>query len=369
MKFTNTTGLPAAWTMGFRRDGRELLVAVVKATYTLPLPGEAAQAHDTQVPLVKADIFTGEPGLSAPRFESDFAHSKAACDLLLVGSAHAPHGQATTRCPVGLRVGNWQKQFLVIGPRRWQRGLMGISASAPEPFLCQHLSYDVAFGGTDRTQEAEGLVHAYAANPAGRGWCKHAAHIDGQLLPATEAPGQSIKSPHGDYAPQSFSPIGRNWQPRMSYVGTYDQHWIENTAPLWPADFDERYFQAAPPDQIIPYPQGGETVVLQHLTADGLRAFSLPDCLMPVTFIPHRGRDVTQAANLDTIVFEPDEERFTLTWRSVLAMGRSIFDVKELIIGEMPAEWHRERRFPGKLYHQSLADAVRAKAASTKETP
>ena len=363
MRFTNVTDHAAGWTLGLRRDGRELLVAIVKATYTLPVAGEPPERHATQQPLVQADVFSGEPGLSAPLFESDYAHGKPACDVLLIGSAHAPDGRPVDQCPVGLRVGDWQKQFLAVGPRRWQRRLVGTTASAPEPFLRQPLSYDVAFGGTDRTEEAKGLVHSYQPNPAGRGWWKHLDQIDDQPLPLTEALGQSIESPRGDYAPQAFSPIGRNWQPRIGHVGTYDQHWMENIAPLWPEDFDERYFQAAPPDQTLPFPQGGEPVLLRNLTADGHRAFTLPARTMPVTFIPHRGRDLTQTALLDTIVFEPDAGRFTLTWRSVLPLGRSVFDVKELITGDMPRAWHRDRRFPGKTYHASLADAVRAKAA------
>ena len=104
MRFSNELGLPAAWTMGFRRDGREMLVVVVKATYTLPAPGLESVLADEQVALVEADRYTGEPGLSAPLHETDFAHEKPACDVLLVGSAYAPRGRAT-QVDVGLQVG------------------------------------------------------------------------------------------------------------------------------------------------------------------------------------------------------------------------------------------------------------------------
>ena len=56
------------------------------------------------------------------------------------------------------------------------------------------------------------------------------------------------------------------------------------------------------------------------------------------------GYDVTREAVLDTIVFEPDQERFTLTWRTSLALGRSLFDVKETVAGEKAPGWHRARR-------------------------
>ena len=54
-------------------------------------------------------------------------------------------------------------------------------------------------------------------------------------LPYTEALNQSVDSPKGEYVPQAFSPIGRSWLQRLRYAGTYDQQWMENTAPLFGA--------------------------------------------------------------------------------------------------------------------------------------
>ena len=158
MILTNDTGFPAAWTMGFQRDGRELLIIVVKATYTIPAHGEPLQRAERQVPLVTADQFSGEPGQSAPLFETDFAHHKPACDVLLIGSAYAPQGEPVGRVPVGLRIGSMAKRFCVVGPRVWYKSMLGIKATSPQPFTALPISYDVAFGGTDRTQEEQGRV-------------------------------------------------------------------------------------------------------------------------------------------------------------------------------------------------------------------
>ena len=65
-------------------------------------------------------------------------------------------------------------------------------------------------------------------------------------------------------------------QPRYPYAGTYDQHWIDEVFPFLPADFDDRYYQAAPEDQWIDEPQGGEEVVLVNLTPEGRTSFRLP---------------------------------------------------------------------------------------------
>jgi hypothetical protein len=361
MRLTNGTTLPAGWTMGFERDGREMLIVVVKATYALPRQGEEVQLAAQQVPLVEADQFTGEPGFTAPLFETDYAHRKPACDVLLVGRAYAPAGQRVTRTTVGLKVAGMVKAFAVVGERVWRKQMLGVGMSDPQPFESLPISYDCAYGGTDRTDEAHGRTDTFLPNPVGRGYWKHADRIDGLPLPCTEQIDRAVDSPGAAYVPMAFSPIGRHWSPRCAYAGTYDEQWKRSMAPLWPTDFDYRYFQAAPPDQIIPYPVGGEEVVMRNLTPDGHRAFRLPALRMPVTVCPYNGSDVTLEPGVDTIVIEPDHERFTLTWRANLPLRRSMFDVKEVIVGEMSAQWHRERRFPGKPYYRSLAEVVAAR--------
>jgi hypothetical protein len=370
MRFTNDSHLPAHWTTGFERSGREALIVVVKATYELPENGEAPRLAQEQVPLVEADQFTGEPGLSAPRYETDFAHRKPACDVLLNGRAHAPRGTRVEQLAVGLKVGSMVKQFHVIGDRRWRKGLFGISASAPEPFETMPIGYDHAWGGTDRSEEAStGQTAGCLANPIGRGFMKHTRYIDGHPLPNTEELGRAITTPDGEHVPMALSPVGRNWFPRYQWAGTYDDAWIEEQAPFWPDDFDDRYFQAAPADQVIPFLTGGEEVVMRNLTPDGLRAFRLPVHPMPVLFAPYRGHDLQREAKIDTLVMEPELGRFCLTWRINLPLGKSVFDVKEVIVGPKPPGWLRARRFPGKTYYAGLAEAVAAQRASKAGAP
>ena len=72
MDFVNKTKFKAGWTMGFDRDGRELVIIAVKVTFTIPQSGQEAKLAEEQAPLVEADVFTGEPAfevieLVAPR--------------------------------------------------------------------------------------------------------------------------------------------------------------------------------------------------------------------------------------------------------------------------------------------------------------
>src|SRR5580658_4763240 len=97
MQLINETELKAGWTLGFQKDGREILVVAVKGTFDIPEHGEEANLSREQVPLTESDEFTGEPGLSATVYESDYAHRKTFCDVLLNGSAHAPNGEPSEK--------------------------------------------------------------------------------------------------------------------------------------------------------------------------------------------------------------------------------------------------------------------------------
>ena len=44
----------------------------------------------------------------------------------------------------------------------------------------------------------------------------------------------------------AFGPVGRSWQPRIRWAGTYDQKWMDEKFPFLPEDFDERYYQCRP---------------------------------------------------------------------------------------------------------------------------
>ena len=168
MELLNATPMIAGYTLGMRPDGRESLVVVVKGTFAIPPPGRDPQLADEQVPLVMANVFTGEPGLSAPLYESDFAPHKPRCDVLLNGSAYAPGGKPAERVTVSLRVGPLHKSFDVVGKRTWRRGLAGPAATRPEPFTAMPISYDNAFGGVDRSHEDPAKQRHVPAQPCGR---------------------------------------------------------------------------------------------------------------------------------------------------------------------------------------------------------
>ena len=351
-----------AFTMAMDPYGRQHVVFVIKRTFDFPeAEGVICRPAAEQDALVMSDTFWGEPGVSAPREETDFSHIKPRCDVLLEAMAHTPEGRPRERVRVGVRLGAWSKVLDVVGDRMWLAGAITPRSTDILPFVRMPITYDRAFGGVDRLDPDDDPPHAYLPNPVGRGWHRvvNQSRLTGSPLPNIEKPGQPISLPWESYVPMSFGPVARGWPDRLRYAGTYDQNWIDNVFPFLPRDFDIRHYQAAPEDQQIAYPTGGEPVTLVNLTPEGRTSFRLPDVDMPVVFVRRRADDVEMRAPVDTVVIRPEERKLTLTWRASLPLERDIFEVPECIVGHRSKAFWRARRL-GKTYYPSLRTLVGA---------
>ena len=352
MQILNQTGFVHEFTMGMDKAAHEYVVVVVKGTFDFPdTPNGPVRKSAEQVPLVMADTQTGEPGYSATLWETDFAFRKPHCDVIANGCAYAPGGRPVERVPVGIKVGNWSKLFEVVGHREWRSIGPVFTATSPQPFLKLPISYDVAWGGVDRLDPEDKLPASYKYNPVGTGWSrtKNQRLVPGLRLPNTQAVGEEVRSPFGDYKPMSFGPMGRGWPGRIEYGGTYDQNWIDNIFPFLPPDFDERYFQMAPPDQQIDHPRGGEDVQLINLTPMGKEVFRLPATALPMTLFKEQDKVFDGELSPDTILFDPENRRFSLVWRLQQRLKRTILDFSECWIGP-PTQSMLRARATGRTY-------------------
>ena len=214
MDFVNKTELKAGWTMGFDRDGRELVIVAIKATYTIPArEDEEPELAEEQVPLTEADVFAGEPGLVGAGVrvglrppQAEVRRAAQRHRVLRRGEAGgADHGRAAGR-PHGPSRSTWSAH----GSGR--PGCSIIAASRPEPFTQMPISYANAFGGVDRAKEDPATFHWYPYNHAGVGYHEYTdpKSLDGRPLPNTEETGKKISDPSGKYRPMAFGPVGRS---------------------------------------------------------------------------------------------------------------------------------------------------------------
>lgn len=369
MEIVNATKMKADYTMGLDPDGREHAVVAIKGTFEIPAsPDQEPVLSSKQVPLVMADTFTGQPGFSATVYESDFPLIKPKCDVLLNGSAYAPRAEPCKRVTVSLAVGPINKSFDVVGNRVWEKLLLSVTPSEPQPFLSQPISYDRAYGGVDKDPDNPDKIDTYILNPVGVGHYSLTKRSDlvGKPLPNTVEVGQTIKNIQGKYQPMSFGPIRRNFPSRVAHAGTYDQNWIDNVFPFLPADFNPLYYQSAPPDQQMDHPKGGEQVTLINLTPQGHTTFKLPTLEMPVEFTNADFERTEVQAVIDTLIIEPDQQRFILVWRASHPLKRNLMEIQQAVIGRMPRGWYRARDL-GKTYFPSLAALVKSRQADEED--
>jgi hypothetical protein len=321
----NTTCFVTDFGFCLDRDGMEYAVAVLKATFHFTDSGGTFIPERRQMaPVYKQDVYRDQPDNSSLLYPADIVHTKQGTDVILNGHAYARDRKSVT---AGFRLGAMQKQVLVSGPRHWDDILGLKSIIGPAPFDRLALTYENAYGGC--YEEPGHGCRRFAANPVGLGF--GTKNMSCRPLPCLEYPEQRITAVSQTPLPAAFNAVAPWWQQRTRYCGTFDQTWHDTRRPLLPQDFDERYYNTVPADQISRDKlKGGEQLFLNNVHP---RQASL-NVIIP----RHRFRAVfrikeqTQATEMaiDTLVVEPDDNRLLLSYRSSVAIGHDIKFLKSI---------------------------------------
>jgi hypothetical protein len=338
-RLDNKTSLAAQPRMLMGKDGERLAV-IVKATFT-------RAARETVLELVAPadrrgirgqDIPWGDPEKSSIKYPSDLCLIKPGTDVIVVAAAHAPGGKAVPSFDAGIRVGPLEKTIRVFGLRVWAAN--GSALSAPRPTTGVEVRYDHAWGGLDVTDEAKPVEEP--RNPAGTGIARDPSTLTHKPGPMIEDPLNLIASTRTRPSPAGLGAIGRHWEPRRRFIGTYDATWLEQRAPLLPLDHDDRVNLCASPGLTASPPLvGGEDVALLNLTpGGGTVSFHLPRMQVAVTLHakgrePETLRPYPDTVLIDTIrVPETSDVVVEMVWRAVFRPPRRMKDAKLVITEE-----------------------------------
>jgi hypothetical protein len=341
LELRNRTPYPAMVVPGLDREGRDFATVVIKVTFALGEERAGATlvpVAEEQVPIVLGDEFYGDPGVTSIQYESEVGPEKSGTDVALVGQAHVPRDQVeATELDVTLDAGPLRKVVRVFGDRRWQHALKLSRMTSPKPFESMPLVYERAFGGVDVSHRKEKKHVSEARNPVGTGFTTAGKgdHFDGLALPNLEDPDNLIGRPRHKPPPAGFGFIGGHWEPRKSFVGTYDEAWQQSRCPLLPADFDERFFRSAHPDLCAPnHFQGGERVRVVNAWRAGELIFQVPGIRWEVKS-EVKGAVQLLEPRIDTLLIEPDEDRASLIWKATLPCPRELLYVKYVRVREL----------------------------------
>lgn len=324
------------------------------------------------LPLHLTDEYWGDPVSSSLRHESDLAPYKPKCDVLVEGQAYASQACLAFEAALALHQGGkplLEKRLLLTGPRELVRqgGLSGwllkktnptaaYTLDPPQTCVEVPLRYELAYGGAcivpapkqaDTGEETYLINEVCYRNPVGAGWVE-ARYFDAlaqtpEGLPARlrapqiSPPGQpftglvqttqqgsldvrQMASINYQIPVAGFGPLGKAWAPRLAKAGTYDQAWIDTRHPSLPGDFDFAYWNGAPDDQQIPFPDLTQGLTL---STKGLRPGGLP---MQVRMPPHRalllanlgGAHLPLPMQIDTLTLDTSAQLIRLVWRGAL---------------------------------------------------
>lgn len=312
------------------KEGLEYAVAVLKATFCFDETGKISiPERKVMYPVFQRDKFYGRPDESSLEFPCDIAHAKEGTDVIINGRAYG-RGQKEVRA--GFRLGTLEKIISVFGPRHWERSLSMAKISTPEPFDAIPIIYENAFGGAFRHEKYG--AWPYLLNPVGIGFCEK--FEEGRPLPPLEYCRQRIASAKDCPLPAAFGAIAVGWRPRTQFAGTFDQAWFDQRRPLWPLDFDDRFYNTVPQDQVLqPKLQGGEGLSLMnlHSTAETIH-LTLPVHRFTAMF-RIKARTDTLPMVADTLLVAPDENRFYITYRCAVPIGNDIRFLKSVHFEEV----------------------------------
>jgi hypothetical protein len=268
-------------------------------------------------------------GPPSARLEPEATFVKPSTDVLLLGTAVASEPRGRTG-QVRLRLGPIDKSVLVFGVRTWSRGVAEPALTAPLPLEPTSLRWEHAFGGPEERRNPIGVGH-FGRTPV---------FVDGAAAPRLERPDAPIRGWRDTPAPAGFGVVSGGWLPRAALAGTYDEAWQATRMPALPSDFDRRYFQSAPLDQITPRPlAGGEAFLVEGVQigddpGPGALRGALPRGAWPTLELTLRDRVEAPRPTLDTVVLDADAATLSLTWRAHAVLPRGAHDLRAVRVGE-----------------------------------
>jgi hypothetical protein len=316
-------------------------VVVLSASYDLQA-GEMPLSKTQRGP-VMADEFWDEENapLSSLKAAGDILLVKPGSDVIITGTAFSFENVPRTDWFCGLRVRRdaellLSKTLRLTGPRVWLPPLFGSDwrLRKPVPAAKVPMRYEQAYGGhwTDAGEQDPILaLHVYEANPSGTGhFSPSRPDKDICYGPQIELVSDPITNSRRRYTPAGLGPVARFWQPRAARQGTYDDVWLkqfhESAIPDYPPDFDTRYFQCAPDDQIIPgFLWGNEHIELFGLFAETeTMTARLPGLWVHAWGLTSDFQVVHDYMKLDTVHIDLDSRQVHLTWRLTLDHDKAI---------------------------------------------
>lgn len=320
-------------------EGEDIALLCLKATFTLlPKVGLA----DKQAPVLLSDEFMADPQGSSLLYASECLLIKPGQELVVNGTAYSPDDREVSQFDCSISLGGFSKKIRIFGDRYWHQG----NISTPDPVSSMPLTYDHAFGGChhffpEQPLSPQSAVY-YPQNPIGKGFGGHRQkhELEALPLPNLENPDALITDVKDTVLPWSLGYIPGHWSPRKEYSGTYDSSWQQQRSPLLPLDFDRKFFFNGSHNCQLPAAAiaGGESVELINLARQNRIAFTLPLCEFMIR-VTYNGQVSRPELALETLLFEPDHNRFFLLWKTEIPCNKKPLLLEKIEISLLKGQY------------------------------
>ncbi len=316
MSFANNTPYAAMPVPTIAPDGRDVVVAIIKATFVRGRDGRPRLA-DEQIPIeIGGTVYDPEAVDSSLRFPSDVCPDKRGADVVVVGDAISR--KPVKSLDVAVKIRDLTATLRVHGERLYYRGLGGVVIGPATSFERKPIVYERAYGGT--TPDASRIERR---NPVGRGVARDPVSLVDTPAPQIEHPSRPITRAGEAHEPVGFGAIAPHWQPRSDFAGTFDEVWKATRMPILPVDFDLRFHNVAHPSlQLGERLREGDRLAVLGMSEEELFQIDLP--ALPVMLYARfqDGRREAVRPSIDTMIVEPGLGTVRLTLRHAFPMGR-----------------------------------------------
>ncbi len=316
MSFSNATRFAALDVPFVDHLGHDVVIAIVKATFTILADGKLVPAEAPAPVRVNDELWDGDEPEASIRLPTDVCVEKVGTDVIVVGEAVSP--KPVTAMDVVTKVRNVSVPLRVHGERQFYRGLVQVAIGPAAPFERKPIVYERAYGGVT----ADGLI-VESRNRAGVGLAKAAGDLVGKPAPQIEHPARPHTQASDDHPPVGFGAIRSHWSPRIDHAGTFDEAWRATRMPLMPLDFNLRANNQAHPSLIFEKPlAAGDDIAVMGMSTKGLLTFRVPDLAVSIQAHLDQSGKVEARPAIDTVVILPEERRLELVLRKAFRQGR-----------------------------------------------
>ncbi|MFO0759565.1 MAG: DUF2169 domain-containing protein [Byssovorax sp.] len=326
MSFSNATRFAALDVPMPDHEGRPVVVAIVKATFTVLASGRLVPADEQRPVRINDELYDPDSPESSVRLPTDICVVKQGTDLIVVGEAISP--RPVEVMDVAVRARDVTVPVRVHGERVFYQGLLDVQIGPAAPFERKPIVYEKAYGGVgDDPWTIE------SRNRAGVGVAKRKRDLIGKPAPQIEHPARPHKTADDDHPPWGLGAIRSHWSPRLERAGTFDDVWEKTRMPAMPADFDIRANNLAHPALLFEQPLApGDEIAIAGMSTRGALSFTLPDLGLVFRARSDVSGRIEVPPVIDTVLIEPEARVIEVIARRAFPQGRGKDVLRELAV-------------------------------------